>query len=86
LIFPDPESLIRRSPASAPLLDAVKDRKTRGAVKSVLDRLTGGGLKPAAPDRLRPLRPRRRSLTDGWHGNDRSYSGAAPTVKEPQSF
>src|SRR3984893_9858326 len=29
LIFPDPESLIRRSPASAPLLDAVKDRKTR---------------------------------------------------------
>ena len=34
LIFPDPESLIRRSPASAPLLDAVKDRKTRDAVKS----------------------------------------------------
>jgi AsmA protein len=50
LIFPDPESLIRRSPASAPLLDAVKDRKTRDAVKSVLERLTGGGAKPAAPD------------------------------------
>jgi AsmA protein len=49
LIFPDPESLIRRSPASAPLLDAVKDRKTRDAVKSVLERLTGA--KPAAaPD------------------------------------
>src|SRR5580693_8167340 len=29
LVFPDPDSLIRRSPASAPLLDAVKDRKTR---------------------------------------------------------
>src|SRR3979490_1804520 len=29
LLFPDPESLIRRSPASAPLLDAVKDTKTR---------------------------------------------------------
>ena len=43
LIFPDPESLIRRSPASAPLLDAVKDRKTRDAVKSVLERITGGG-------------------------------------------
>jgi AsmA protein len=42
LIFPDPESLIRRSPASAPLLDAVKDRKTRDAVRSVLERLTGG--------------------------------------------
>jgi AsmA protein len=51
LIFPDPESLIRRSPASAPLLDAVKDRKTRDAVKSVLERLTGGRPKPAAaPD------------------------------------
>lgn len=46
LIFPDPESLIRRSPASAPLLDAVKDRKTRDAVRSVLERFTG---KPAAP-------------------------------------
>jgi AsmA protein len=50
LIFPDPESLIRRSPASAPLLDAVKDRKTRDAVRSVLERLTGAGQKPAAPD------------------------------------
>jgi len=43
LIFPDPESLIRRSPASAPLLDAVKDRKTRDAVRSVIERFTGGG-------------------------------------------
>src|SRR6202158_1859470 len=50
LIFPDPESLIRRSPASAPLLDAVEDRKTRDAVRSVLERFTGGGAKPAAPD------------------------------------
>jgi AsmA protein len=41
LIFPDPESLIRRSPASQPLLDAVKDRKTRDAVRSVLERITG---------------------------------------------
>lgn len=47
LIFPDPESLIRRSPASAPLLDAVKDRKTRDAVRSVLERFTGGGQKKA---------------------------------------
>jgi AsmA protein len=54
LIFPDPESLIRRSPASAPLLDAVKDRKTRDAVRSVLERFTGGGLKPAVPDAAAP--------------------------------
>jgi AsmA protein len=52
LIFPDPESLIRRSPASAPLLDAVKDRKTRDAVNSVLQRLTGA--KPAAPPDAAP--------------------------------
>jgi AsmA protein len=49
LIFPDPESLIRRSPGAAPLLDAVKDRKARDTVRSVLERLGGGG-KPAAPD------------------------------------
>jgi AsmA protein len=46
LVFPDPDSLIRRSPASAPLLDAVRDRKTRDAVRSVIERVTG---KPAAP-------------------------------------
>jgi AsmA protein len=53
LIFPDSESLIRRSPASAPLLDAVKDRKTRDAVRSVLERFSGGQ-KPAAPDVAAP--------------------------------
>src|SRR5712664_3497305 len=53
LIFPDPESLIRRSPASAPLLDAVKDRRTRDAVRSVLERLSGGQ-KAAVPDAVAP--------------------------------
>src|SRR6266567_3273371 len=48
LVFPDPESLIRRSPGAAPLLDAVKDRKTRDAVRSVIERFTGG-VRPAAP-------------------------------------
>ncbi|HXL64875.1 MAG TPA: AsmA family protein, partial [Xanthobacteraceae bacterium] len=50
LIFPDPESLIRRSPASAPLLEAVKDRKTRDAVRSVIERFTGGTAKQVSPD------------------------------------
>jgi AsmA protein len=51
LIFPDPESLIRRSPGAAPLLDAMKDRKTRDAVRSVLERFTGQKTLPdtAAP-------------------------------------
>lgn len=53
LIFPDPESLIRRSPASAPLLDAVKDRKTRDAVRSVIERFTGGG-KSSTPEAAAP--------------------------------
>jgi AsmA protein len=48
LIFPDPVSLIRRSPASAPLLDAAKDRRTRDAVRSVLERITGQKPAPAA--------------------------------------
>jgi AsmA protein len=48
LIFPDPESLIRRSPGAAPLLDAVKDRKTKDAVRSVIERFTGA--KQPAPD------------------------------------
>jgi AsmA protein len=54
LVFPDPESLIRRSPASAPLLDAVKDRKTRDAVKSVIERFTGGAARQARPEAVAP--------------------------------
>lgn len=48
LVFPDPESLIRRSPGAAQLLDSIKDSKARDAVKSVIERFTGGG-RPAAP-------------------------------------
>jgi AsmA protein len=48
LIFPDPESLIRRSPGAAPLLDAVKDRKTRDTVRSVIERFTGQKTAPEA--------------------------------------
>lgn len=53
LIFPDPESLIRRSPASAPLLDAVKDKRARDAVRSVIERFTGGARR-AAPEAAVP--------------------------------
>ncbi|MBR1225316.1 MULTISPECIES: AsmA family protein [unclassified Bradyrhizobium] len=57
LVFPDPESLIRRSPGAAPLLDAVKDRKTRDAVRSVIERITGGGPRPAAPAAAEGTKP-----------------------------
>lgn len=49
LIFPDTESLLRRSPATAPLLDS---RKARDAVRSAIERLTSGqkgAPAPAAP-------------------------------------
>ncbi len=48
LIFPEPESLIRRSPGAAPLLDAMKDRKTRDAVRSAIERFTGQKVVPEA--------------------------------------
>jgi AsmA protein len=42
IMLPDPESLIRRSGAAAPLLNAVRDRSTRDSVRSAIERLTGG--------------------------------------------
>src|ERR1700736_2035261 len=48
LVFPDPESLIRRSPGAAQLLDSIKDTKARDAVKSAIERFTGGGARPPA--------------------------------------
>jgi AsmA protein len=48
LMLPDPQSLIRRSGAAAPLLDAVRGRGTRDAVRSAIERITGTGA-PAAP-------------------------------------
>jgi AsmA protein len=44
ILLPDAQSLIRRSGAAAPLLDAVRDRKTRDAVRSVIERLNKDGL------------------------------------------
>lgn len=39
--LPDPASLIQRSGAAAPLLESVRDKKTRDAVRNALDRLLG---------------------------------------------
>src|SRR5882757_4600415 len=51
LVFPDPDSLIRRSPGAAQLLDSLKDSKARDTVKELLGRFTGGAAKPpAAPE------------------------------------
>jgi len=55
LIFPEAESLIRRSTTVAPLLDALKEGKAGNTVRSVIERLTGVGARPApAPDAAAP--------------------------------
>ena len=42
IMLPDPQILIQRSGAAAPLLDAVRDRRARDAVRAAIERLTGG--------------------------------------------
>ena len=57
IMLPDPEVLIRRSGAAAPLLNAVRERRAREQVRSVLERLTGaqpGGATPAAEQSTAP--------------------------------
>jgi AsmA protein len=46
IMLPDAEALIRRSGAAAPLLNAVRERSARDAVRSAIERLTGS-LAPA---------------------------------------
>jgi AsmA protein len=41
IILPDPQSRIERSGAAAPILDAVRNRSARDAVRSAIERLTG---------------------------------------------
>jgi AsmA protein len=49
-VTPDPRSLINRSGAAIPLLNAVRDRKAReDAIRSTIERWTGGPVKPASP-------------------------------------
>lgn len=50
VMLPDPQILIRRSGAAAPLLDAVRDRRARDAMRSAIERLGGRSTTaPAAP-------------------------------------
>ncbi|MEJ2375437.1 MAG: AsmA-like C-terminal region-containing protein, partial [Pseudolabrys sp.] len=49
IMLPDAEALIRRSGAAAPLLNAVRDRRARGAARRVIDQLTGGASADATP-------------------------------------
>lgn len=58
IMLPDPEALIRRSGAAAPLYRAIQDRKARDTLHSAIERLTGGtppsGTIPAAEQTAPP--------------------------------
>jgi AsmA protein len=63
IMLPDPEALIRRSGAAAPLYRAIQDRKARDSLPSAIDRLTGGtpssGTIPAADQTAAPGAPQK---------------------------
>jgi AsmA protein len=48
-MLPDPEALIRRSGAAAPLLDAIRDQNARDRVRSAIERFTGAPTADALP-------------------------------------
>ena len=56
IMLPDAEALIRRSGAAAPLLKALRERNTRDAARSAIDRLSGGtpGTIPATEQSAAP--------------------------------
>jgi AsmA protein len=63
IMLPDPQSLIRRSGAAAPLLNAAKSYNASDAVRSVIDQLlaspaTPAGSPPAASPVAAPAVPK----------------------------
>lgn len=53
LMLLDTQSLLRRAPAAAPLLDAVRDRRARDTARSAIDQIVGGQ-PPAVPATAKP--------------------------------
>ena len=67
-MLPDPEALIRRSGAAAPLLNAVRDQRARDAARSVIERLIGSPC-PRTAGRRAVRRPggRSKALKTPWY-------------------
>jgi AsmA protein len=59
ILLPDTQSLLQRSPAASPLLNAVRHRNTRDTVRSAIERLTGGAVSPptGTPPAAAPSKP-----------------------------
>ena len=79
LMLPDPEILIRRSGAAAPLLDAVRDRRAREAVRAAIERLTGGKLSDRADGGRQLPRPAGSRAS----GNRRAGGRKSPPNRRP---
>src|SRR5262249_58755365 len=57
VMLPDPEILMQRSGAAAPLLDAVRNHGAPEAVRSAIERLTGSARSPSPPSGPAPAPP-----------------------------
>ena len=57
IMLPDPQSLIRRSGAAAPLLDAIRDRTAGTAVRSMIDKILAAPAASTAPAPAAPKSP-----------------------------
>ena len=57
IMLPDPQSLIRRSGAAAPLLDAIRDRTAGTAVRSMIDKILAAPAASSAPAPAAPKSP-----------------------------
>jgi len=49
IMLPDPEALLRRSGAAAPLLDAIREQQARARVRAAIERLPGAPRAAANP-------------------------------------
>jgi AsmA protein len=75
IMLPDPQIRMERSGAAQPLLDAVRNRDTREAIRSAIERLTGA----------RPARPAPPAAADEAPALAGTSAPAAPPPDTPQS-
>jgi AsmA protein len=56
IMLPDPDALLRRSGAAAPLIDAIREQRARDRVRAAIERLTGTpqAATPAAEQAAQP--------------------------------
>jgi AsmA protein len=83
IMLPDPLSRIQRSGAAAPLLDAIRDRAARDAVRSALERLTTGGAAPEKPAATPPAEAAPALAGASTAANSPADAASAPDPTDP---